>query len=200
MRLSHQVSRPVATAERYKRLKAVASELPPAFGVLLDLAWHTGHRIGAVLTLRWEDISFDQTTDAPFGTIRWYAGVMSDRKKHEHTLPMNEQARSALLAFRKLNFPPKGWLFGSEGDRTQRMPKWGPKKWLNKAERLADLPHLKMGGWHIFRRGWASARKHMPLKDVARAGGWSETDTTTLTKCYQHADQDTTLQAATFIA
>jgi integrase len=198
MRIEHEHARPVATADRYAKLKAVASQLPPAFDVLIDLAWHGGHRVGAILTLRWEHIVFDQTTDAPHGTIRWYAGVTPDRKKRDHTLPMNEPAREALLAWRRMNFPPKGWLFPSQDDRTQPMPKWSPKKWLNKAERLAELPHLKMGGWHMFRRGWATARKHLPLKDVAAGGGW--TDTATVAKCYQHADQETTREVVTFVA
>ena len=34
---------------------------------------------------------------------------------------------------------------------------------------------------------WATARGHLPLKDVAVAGGW--TDTETLLTCYQHPDR-----------
>lgn len=198
MRTKHEYSRPVATPERYANLKAVAPQLPPAFDLLLDLAWHTGHRMGAILTLRWEHVNFDQTADAPHGTIRWYAGVMPDRKKRDHTLPMNERAREALLAWRRMNFPPNGWVFRSQGDQTQPMPRWGAKKWLGKAERLAGLPHLRMGGWHMFRRGWATARKHLPLKDVAAGGGWFETDT--LSRCYLHADEPTTRQVVTYVA
>ena len=41
------------------------------------------------------------------------------------------------------------------------------------------------------RRKWASERKHLPLVDVAAAGGWK--DTQTLVNCYQHADKETML-------
>jgi len=41
----------------------------------------------------------------------------------------------------------------------------------------------------MFRRGWATARKDLPLKDVAAAGGWK--DITTLVTCYQQQDDDT---------
>jgi len=41
----------------------------------------------------------------------------------------------------------------------------------------------------MFRRGYATARKDLPLKDVAAAGGWK--DITTLVTCYQQADDDT---------
>jgi integrase len=171
MRIQHEPARPFVTPARYEMLKAVAPQLPAPFGVLLDIAWHTGHRIGAILELRWEHVSFEQTTSGPHGTIRWYAGKTSDRKKHDHTLPMNEKARAALLAWRKqVRTIPAGWVFASDDGR-QPLAKWGPKKWMRKAETLAKLPHLKQGIWHPFRRGWATARKHMPLQDVA-AGGW----------------------------
>ena len=55
------------------------------------------------------------------------------------------------------------------------------------AERRAGLPKLKGGLWHPYRRMWATARGHLPLKDVAVAGGW--TDTETLLTCYQHPDR-----------
>ncbi|MEJ2340316.1 MAG: hypothetical protein P8Y15_15695 [Gemmatimonadales bacterium] len=42
---------------------------------------------------------------------------------------------------------------------------------------------------YSFRRMWASKRKHLSVKDVAAAGGW--TDTATLERCYQHADPHT---------
>ena len=48
------------------------------------------------------------------------------------------------------------------------------------------------GEWHIFRRGWATARKKKPLVDLAEAGGWR--DTGTLLKSYQHADPEAILE------
>lgn len=50
---------------------------------------------------------------------------------------------------------------------------------------------LKRGVWHPYRRKWATARKHHPLKDVATAGGWKSEET--LLRCYQQADEATML-------
>jgi hypothetical protein len=46
--------------------------------------------------------------------------------------------------------------------------------------------------WHSYRRGWATARKDLPISDVALAGGW--TDATTLLRCYQQPDDATLLR------
>jgi hypothetical protein len=65
------------------------------------------------------------------------------------------------------------------------------ERWLAEAEKLANLPDLERGGWHAFRRKWATERKHLPAVDVAAAGRW--TGTGTLVRCYQHADDATML-------
>jgi hypothetical protein len=61
--------------------------------------------------------------------------------------------------------------------------------WLIKAEQLAGVEKHKGSLFHAYRRGWATARKHMPDVDVAAAGGWS--DLSSLKTCYQHADEAT---------
>lgn len=40
-------------------------------------------------------------------------------------------------------------------------------------------------------RKWASERKHLPLKDVAAAGGWK--DVSTLLNVYQQSDEESVL-------
>jgi len=59
-------------------------------------------------------------------------------------------------------------------------------KWLSVAEKHAKLPKLDGGLWHAYRRKWAIERKHLPLKDVAAAGGWK--DVNTLLQIYQQPD------------
>jgi len=61
--------------------------------------------------------------------------------------------------------------------------------WLTRAFELAAIPKPQGSLWHAFRRRWATARKHLPLVDVAAAGGWR--DITTLLKCYQQPDEET---------
>jgi hypothetical protein len=46
--------------------------------------------------------------------------------------------------------------------------------------------------WHAYRRKWASERKHLPLKDVAAAGGWK--DVSTLLEVYQQSDAESVLE------
>ncbi len=200
MRIDHEPRRPVVTKARYAALCQVAPQLPPAFLPLLHLAWHTGHRISAILGLRWEHIVFTATPDAPHGRITWYAGAIRNRKRHEHTLPMNKPAHDALLAWQRRRGKQvgAGWVFPALKDPTQPLDQFPPRTWMRKAERLAKLPHLDGGSWHPFRRGWATARKALPLKDVAAGGGW--TDTATVLKSYQHADAEATKAATTFVA
>ncbi|MGH7604181.1 MAG: tyrosine-type recombinase/integrase [Gemmatimonadaceae bacterium] len=184
-------SRPVANKARYTALKAKAPELPPVFGVLLDLAWHTGRRITAILSLKWKDVSFEKTADSPFGCITWYAGVKEDNKKHEHTRPMNSVVSAALKVWQRTTGGIGAqWVFPSETDAAKSLERHTTKKWLQRSEKLAELEHMKHGGWHAFRRGWATARKHFPLKDVAEAGGWRETQS--VLECYVQSDTETT--------
>lgn len=202
--------RPWATPERYQALRAAVGRTPPltpgrqrkqerqrkpipeVFGCVLDLAWLTGHRLSAILGLRWEDVDFDHTSHAPDGTIRWYAGCRNSNKRHEHVVQMNERARRALERWRALR-PGIGsaLIFPSRTNPLRPLEYSALKGWLRDAEGLAGLPHEPQGGWHMFRRGWATARKHLPLKDVAMAGGW--TDTATLVTSYLHADPRTML-------
>lgn len=56
MSIQHTVHQPWVRDEEFEKLKAVASQLPPAFAVLLELANGTGRRISAILGLRWADV------------------------------------------------------------------------------------------------------------------------------------------------
>ena len=189
-RVQQQPRRPVASPERYRKLKAVADQIAPPLTVLLDLAWATGHRVGAILSLRWDDISFDATEAAPRGTIRWRAEA--DKTRREHTLPMNTTAHAALQRWRKLHPGIGGsWLFSAPKNPRKLLSRSVARHWLARAEELAGLEHIQGGAWHMFRRSWPTQRKHLPLKDVAAAGGWN--DTATMLRCYQHADPETTL-------
>jgi len=43
--------------------------------------------------------------------------------------------------------------------------------------------------WHAIRRKFATERKHLPVQNVARVGGWK--DLATLTQVYQQPDEET---------
>lgn len=207
MQVSHKPRRPVATLDRYERLKAVAGRFPPAFGVLLDLAWHAGHRISAMLGdrdgefdgLRWRDVNFKASDEAPHGAITWYAGVTPDRKKHEHVVEMNHVASDTLARWQKATRRfGAAFVFADPRDPTKSLSYYDAKRWLKQAEVKASIAHLKMGGWHMYRRGWATARKHMPIQDVTKQGGW--TDGATPAEIYQQADAETSRAVALYVA
>lgn len=199
--------RPVANQERYRALKAVAPTLPPLFGLALDLTWGTGHRVGAVLTLRQRDILFDAATaaakateldsafgwsadDFPFGGIHWYAERRTNNKAAPHVAPMTAATREVLERAQGERPAIAGaWLFPNPHDASKPLDRYVLRRWLREAEELAGLPHLQGGAWHPFRRGWATAHKHFPDVDVARLGGWR--DVATMLKCYTRADAQT---------
>ena len=67
-----------------------------------------------------------------------------------------------------------------------------PRAWLLKAEKVSGVPKQDGSLFHAYRRAWATARKHLSLKDVAAAGGWKRTET--LMRHYIQADAATMLQ------
>jgi integrase len=187
-------ARPVADDGVYELLRAVAPEVNGHVGLALDLASSTGHRIDAILKLRWDDVSFVRTPHAPHGTLRWRGE--NDKIDNEHTVPMNELASTALLLVaRDRQAIGAAWIFPSETDDSRPVDRHLANRWLRRVEKLANVDHVAGRGWHAFRRGWASARKHLPDVDVAAAGGWK--DTATMKRCYQHADAVGVLRVVT---
>jgi hypothetical protein len=65
--------------------------------------------------------------------------------------------------------------------------------WLRRAEKIAKLDHMERGGFHAFRRLWASERRHLPAQDVAAAGGWRSLEV--MRSAYMHADAETVYSA-----
>jgi integrase len=85
-----------------------------------------------------------------------------------------------------------GFLFPSPNDPSEPITRHLADKWLRKAEELARLEPLKGTLWHAYRRGWATARKGLPVADVAKAGGWKTPQV--VQSIYQQADAATTLR------
>jgi hypothetical protein len=69
-------------------------------------------------------------------------------------------------------------------------------KTLELAEKKAMLTKLVGSLWHAYSRKWAIERKHLPLKDVAAAGGWK--DINTLLEVYQQSDEESVLVVTSF--
>lgn len=157
---------------------------------LLDLANGTARRISAICRLRYEDLRLAATPAAPHGAIRWPEDT--DKEGKEWVAPITATVRAALdRVLRERPGIGPAYLFPSSKSPGEPITKDLAREWLLEAEQLAELPKLKGGAWHPYRRKWATARKHLPLTDVAAAGGWKCTET--LLRCYQQPDERTML-------
>lgn len=153
-----------------------------AFVIARDL----GRRIGSILALRWSDWYPDEGT---YGVLRWRAE--EDKVSQESWTPVTPEVREALTAWRKEQMASgeaSCWVFPAPRSEGHVMTEVAAK-WLLEAEELAGVEHIKWRLWHGLRRRWATKRKGMSLKDVAKAGGWKTTQT--LEQVYQQADPDT---------
>ncbi|HSD33408.1 MAG TPA: hypothetical protein VLB49_15940, partial [Gemmatimonadales bacterium] len=201
------VRRPMVTTTRYEKLRAVSDRVlmdvrrdgkrgraRSYLSELLDLAYHTGRRVGAILPLRYHDLRLAKTKGAPHGAIQWPGET--DKMGKAWYAPLNAEARAAVdrvLAQR----PGIGaaYLFPRPDDASKEVSYDTASDWLVKAEGLASLPKQDGSLWHASRRGWVTARKHWPLIDTARAGGWDGTET--LARCYAQDDDATILRVVT---
>ncbi len=176
--------RPLIDGASVKALLDVAEIVRPQLPLLIVLMDTTGRRLSSVLGLCWDDFDFAK------GRIHWRAELDKTRRASETPIP--KAALGPLLALRRaraaigasLVFPhPKRSMAG------QAVTRHLASYWLTRAFALAGVRKPDGSLWHAFRRRWATMRKHLPLKDVAAAGGWH--DLTTLLTCYQQPDEET---------
>ena len=177
--------RPVASQDRYEDLQAVAERVHPFFAEILALANETGRRISAVLGLRYQDL---RLSEGKCGAIVWPADT--DKMGAEWSAPMSPATRGAVdgLLSRRPGIGA-AYLFPSPKHQGQPVSKDLALAWLEKGERLAGLAHLERGGFHAYRRKWGTERKHEPIQDVAKAGGWKSL--AVLQTIYQQPDSET---------
>lgn len=189
--------RPIATQERYEKIKAVADQ------VMMEVEWDgdrklvrshlteifeivngTGRRISAICQLRYEDLRLEQ---GPHGSIRWPADT--DKMGRESIVPITAEARAVINRILEER-PGIGTapLFPAPRDPSEPVRYELASDWLQEAEKLASVEPQKGTLWHAYRRKWATERKHLSDVDVAAAGGWS--NPRTLTEIYQQPDQD----------
>ncbi len=198
--------RPIANEARYQALVAVADTAEPSgrFRCILALARTTGRRIRAILELKASDVLLSRDAmrralaqygmdlafaDAwPQGAIRW--GAATDKLGFEAITPIGTDARAALDNYLRAH-PSLGDapLFPSTAEPSKTIGKEMAGYWLSKAEKLAKLEHMERGGYHAFRRAWASERRHLPAQDVAAAAGWRSLQV--MRTAYMHADAQT---------
>lgn len=177
--------RPVIRHDSYLKLLEVAGHLEPLLELALIVAEGTGRRISSWRNLRWDDVDFQA------GTIRWRA--VYDKKGYEQVVVMSDVVKEALKNARKrqaaIGTAP---VFPAPKDPNKPCDRHVLDNWLRRAFPKAGVVQERGGLWHALRRKWATERKGYPVKDVAAAGGWRDTDTILLS--YQHADPETTKQ------
>jgi integrase len=199
--------RPIADPDRRVQLKKVARGVSPTLDLVLDLLWETGHRLGAVLGLRWQDVLFEPKEAAelarelesdvgwtdeefPLGGVHFYAGRRANNKSFPHVRPMTPVVRAALERARQHAAAIAGaWIFADPADATKPLDRWRLTAWLRAAEAKAKLPHLKGGAFHPFRRAWATRKKHFADVDAALVGGWRDVET--MHRSYVKSDVET---------
>ena len=173
-------TRIVLTEEEYQALLGVSRKVDWRFRVALVLAHETGHRIGAVRKLRWDDIDLEGET------IRWRSE--HEKTGYEHTTPVTSEAVAALDEARRRN-PATGDapVLPSPKDPSASVGSWMARGWWDRAERLAGLEPKRGRGWHSLRRKFASDLMDQPLKVLCELGGWKTAKT--VLQCYQRADE-----------
>ncbi len=188
--------RPVATFDRFEKVQRAMQELsttaPQGRGrgrwlraeLALVLVEATGRRIGAIRGLRWSDIRFDTPS------IGWRAEF--DERRRERVVPIPEPLAQALRAFQvRLGAVGDAWVFPCAG-KDEPWPREVFLQLLTRAEHHAGVEHVDGGGWHMYRRKWATEREDLPLKALMEAGGWK--DLQTLVTCYQHPSDESILR------
>jgi len=156
---------PILADKLYQQLKKVAGSIDWRFELALILAHETGHRIGAVRTLRWSDLDFRKKR------VRWRAE--NDKIGLEHNTPLSPEAVTAL---KKVRPEPRsiGWVFPGPRDASRPCSQNIMRDWWREGEALAKVKHQPGQGWHSLRRKFATEMKHVPLKDLAHMGGWKD--------------------------
>jgi len=182
---------PVATWERYEATIATMQKLRTEsesdddrlrwvrMEFALFLAERTGKRIGSIRRLRWEDFDYARYV------VSWRAEA--DKKGYDWTVPMPADFFDAVKGFQREIGAIAGHVFAASDGI---MDRHAFENGLRYAEKKAKLAKLDGSLWHAYRRKWATERKHLPLTDVARAGGWKDVNSLL---GYQQADDASVL-------
>ena len=209
--------RPFATINRFadvmnassqvmnRKPDADGNKVPTYLGEILMLCAHTGRRIEAVLELAFSDIYLDASSiasiqdddrDFELGAIHWRPenDKMGFDNFAEINAPLRLMLEDVLSRRGRAGSVP---LFPSAGDPQQPVTYSTVIKWLRRAEKIAGLESLERGGFHPYRRMYASLRsEHFPLEVIAQGGGWRSVRA--VRDCYVHARKEAVREAAHF--
>lgn len=161
---------------------------------LLEIAHGTARRIEAIVGLRRRDILLthaqvrekllelgwpeDWADWWPCGAIFWNPEY--DKVGYSRVTPISRRLQRVLIKYLAMlgTLEPDAWLFPAGRKPSESTCPQVAWKWFRRIEELAqkhgeDLPRLKWGAFHPFRRAWRSVRAgFFDDKLVALVGGW----------------------------
>ena len=189
----------VATDDRFEKTRVAIRELRDRsvqergkmrwrrLELALVLAEATGRRMGAVRSLRWDDI------DLELGSITWRAE--HDKKRVKWVVSITQEFVQELKTFAiMLDAALGGFVFPKPSDPSKPMTREYFDQSLRAAEAHASLPKLDGTLWHAYRRRWATGCDAVPQVDAMYAGGWQDAGTF---MSYQKATEQGLLAVAT---
>lgn len=89
--------------------------------LLLDIAWYTGERWGAIVQLLVTDVYADPSRSIPYKLITFRAATRKgspDGRRTTRQIPIHPQLEQYLLAFKP---SPSGWLFPARLDESRHI-------------------------------------------------------------------------------
>ena len=162
--------RAVLSDDQYDAMLRVADQVHPLVRPMLMVAHETGHRIGSIRQLRWEDVDLKQAS------VIWRAA--HDKEGQSHTTPLTLAAVAALATLRRSRTSVSdGWVFPSSEGGEKACSRNLARDWWERAAALAKRPKGERYGWHSLRRGWATAMRDVSPRDMVDLGGWASYDT-----------------------
>jgi integrase len=179
-------TRAILSEEDFQKLLTVAAQVDPLFDPLLRVTHAAGHRLSAVLRLRWADVNLETKL------VKW--SETYDKSRTAHDTPLTEEAIASFEKARRLRSRlGDGWVFPSAKIAGKPMRREYALDLWNRAEKIAGVPHVRGRCFHSLRRKFATVYAHIPLIQLQLLGGWKDHDT--ILKCYQQPNQES-LRAA----
>jgi integrase len=175
----------VLTAPQYEALLGASEQVHQLYRTALILTHETGHRVGAVRHLRWEDLDLERQL------IRWRGE--HDKQRYEHETWLTPAAIEILRAVRRSRSVISEWVFPSPTDSTR------PVSSASSPELVAARRSTCQAAG---RNGSGMAQPSKEVRDRVEAGalerpvclgGWKSPET--VLTCYQQADAVTMQRA-----
>ena len=160
------------TVEELDVISEVAHEIDPRFAGAWELARDTGRRLGAIRTLRVDDLDPHENRNR----LAINFPAKSDKARRRGRVFLTQYGRAAVEALQELpEVQDTGWLFPKgrlryHDDHDGPIGESALLAMLKKAEKLAGVEHLPGRGFHGVKRRVVTELMHALHGDVDRVG------------------------------